>query len=64
MTLIPIYKTCLKCKIVYTWNPDVGRFGCPYCGGRGRRSSVLLDVIPRIKRKDKENESGTSKGGK
>lgn len=32
MTMMPMYKTCSKCKRKYSWNPDVGRMLCPYCG--------------------------------
>lgn len=36
MSIIPIYKICPRCKRSYSWNPDVGKVFCPYCGGLGR----------------------------
>lgn len=35
MTILPIIKTCPACHKKYSWNPDVGRFRCPHCGGLG-----------------------------
>lgn len=32
MTMVPMYKTCSRCKRKYFWNPDVGKMWCPYCG--------------------------------
>ena len=38
MSIVPMYKKCLRCKRRYSWNPDVGRMGCPYCGSLGQPS--------------------------
>lgn len=35
MTMVPMYKTCSRCKRKYSWNPDVGKMWCPYCGPLG-----------------------------
>jgi len=35
MTIRPMYKTCIKCKQIYSWNPSVGNMWCPYCGPVG-----------------------------
>lgn len=35
MTMIPIYKKCSRCKMIYSWNPDVGKIMCPFCGKPG-----------------------------
>ncbi len=35
MTMMPIYKICARCKRRYSWNPDVGKMWCPYCGPLG-----------------------------
>jgi hypothetical protein len=32
MSMLPVFKRCLKCKRKYSWNPDVGKMWCPYCG--------------------------------
>ena len=36
MTMVPLYKKCPRCKRSYSWNPDVGRMWCPYCGPLGK----------------------------
>lgn len=36
MTMVPMYKKCPRCKRRYSWNPDVGRMWCPYCGPLGQ----------------------------
>ena len=47
MTMKPIYKTCLKCKKTYLYNPDVGQgLYCPYCMGIG-----TLKAIKKINKK-------------
>lgn len=35
MTMIPMYKTCPRCKRKYSWNLDVGKMWCPNCGSLG-----------------------------
>lgn len=35
MAMIPIYKTCSKCKRKYLWSPETGKMWCPYCGPLG-----------------------------
>ena len=32
MTMISVYKKCKDCGCVYSWNPSVGKIGCPKCG--------------------------------
>jgi protein-arginine kinase activator protein McsA len=32
MTIVAQWKICPKCKKKYSWNPDVGKIGCPRCG--------------------------------
>ena len=32
MTMVPMFKKCPRCKRKYSWNPDVGKMWCPYCG--------------------------------
>lgn len=32
MSIIAEYRRCLKCGKIYSFNPDVGHFGCPNCG--------------------------------
>ena len=34
MTMIPIIKVCPLCGRKYSFNPDVGKLFCPYCGHR------------------------------
>ena len=52
MTIRPMYKTCTKCKLTYSWNPSVGRMWCPNCGtlgifgkrgdaGKGKKDNVF-----------------------
>lgn len=50
MTIIPMYKTCPKCHKRYSWNPDVGRFNCPYCGGIGRPGKLLKAILTKRKK--------------
>lgn len=33
MSIVPIWRRCLKCHRMYDWNPDVGNYKCPYCFG-------------------------------
>lgn len=35
MTIFPELKTCPDCHKKYSWNPDLGHFRCPNCGGLG-----------------------------
>lgn len=35
MTMVQMYKKCSRCKRRYSWNPDVGKMWCPYCGQLG-----------------------------
>lgn len=39
MTIVPDFKKCPVCHKRYSWNPDVGRFFCPYCGGIGLKTA-------------------------
>lgn len=52
MTIVPMYKTCHKCHKKYSWNPDVGKFNCPYCGGLGKQGNLLEKILSN-KKKDK-----------
>lgn len=52
MTIVPMYKICPKCHKKYSWNPDVGKFSCPHCGGLGKPGK-LLEKILSAKKKDK-----------
>lgn len=55
MTLVPERKTCPKCHRKYSWNPDVGKFFCPYCLGMGTPLTNLADrVFNKKKRSDSE----------
>lgn len=36
MTMVPMFKKCPRCKKRYSWNPDVGKIRCPYCGSCGQ----------------------------
>ena len=45
MTMVPMWKTCPKCHKKYDWNPDVGRFACPYCRGLGNPGKTILKKI-------------------
>lgn len=51
MTMVPMWKKCPKCHNSYNWNPDVGQFKCPYCGGVGMPLSNLMDLILKKKKK-------------
>lgn len=53
MTLLPMWKKCPKCHKKYDWNPDVGRFFCPYCYGLGKQKKFdLKGVLGRKKEGD------------
>lgn len=45
MTMAPIWKICPRCHRRYDWNPDVGRFGCPYCHGLEKTIGKIVDTI-------------------
>jgi len=32
MSIVAEYRRCPKCGRIYSFNPDVGKFACPYCG--------------------------------
>ena len=53
MTMMPMYKICPKCRKKYSWNPDVGKFFCPYCHGLGEEKGTLLGRIFGDKKKEK-----------
>ncbi|MBO5351771.1 MAG: hypothetical protein J6J42_12885 [Lachnospiraceae bacterium] len=33
MSIIMEIRKCPSCGKRYSWNPDVGKMKCPYCGG-------------------------------
>ncbi len=45
MSLRPLYKKCPVCKMVYSWNPDVGQMFCPYCTGKKAMPKGLKKII-------------------
>lgn len=53
MTMVPEWKTCPKCRKKYSWNPDVGQFKCPHCGGLGKKNGILPKLFMGSKKKDK-----------
>lgn len=53
MTIMPMWKRCHKCHRMYSWNPDVGKMNCPYCGGFGSGNGKLLNILLGGKKKDK-----------
>lgn len=52
MTMVPMYKKCPRCKRKYSWNPDVGKTWCPYCGLQGIPRARDLS-LKKIKKKEK-----------
>lgn len=53
MTIIAEWKKCPECHKKYSWNPDLGRFRCPHCGGLGKKNEGPLDLFLGNKKKDK-----------
>lgn len=53
MTMVPMWKTCPKCHRKYDWNPDVGKFNCPYCHGLGTPG---MNILKKIFGKKKDND--------
>lgn len=55
MSIVPIWRRCLKCHRMYDWNPDVGNYKCPYCFGiekvKGGKLSNWLKKKQKMKRK-------------
>ena len=52
MSLVPIIKKCPKCKMKYSWNPDVGEgLFCPHCAGMGVPPKSTLESIWRKNKK-------------
>lgn len=50
MTLVAMNKKCPTCHRLYQWNPDVGKFTCPYC-----RRKVLRGYLKKwLKKKRKD----------
>lgn len=53
MTIHAIYKKCLNCGYIYSWNPDVGLWKCPKCGSANGftvdRSMQDLSLANRIR---------------
>ena len=45
-------KRCPECKKRFTWNPDVGKFRCPYCFGLGKtkKEGLLSKIKKHIKK--------------
>lgn len=52
MTIMPMYKICSKCRKRYFWNPDVGRFCCPDCGGLGKPGKLLEKILAAKKKEE------------
>lgn len=51
MTIVPMMKRCPVCHKRYSWNPDVGQFRCPYCGGNGEaKKDILRGLIEKLKK--------------
>lgn len=56
MSFVPIMKKCPKCKMKYSWNPDVGEgFYCPHCADMGMPPKSTLETILR-KSKEKNKK--------
>lgn len=64
MTIVPMYRRCPMCKRMYSWNPDVGRFVCPYCcfGGTKIIGRKLIEGIKQALRKQKPFRSEEPSG--
>ena len=46
MTMMPKWKTCPKCRQIYSWNPDVGQTECPSCREKFmQKTHKLFDII-------------------
>ena len=54
MTIMPHWKTCPRCHKQYSWNPDVGVMGCPYCMEKDRKR---VEKIRKIFGKDKDQDN-------
>ena len=59
MTIVPELKTCPVCHKKYSWNPDLGHFRCPHCGGLGIGKKNIVEKIFG----KKEDSSGSVKRG-
>lgn len=55
MSIRPSYKFCFKCRKWYSWNPDIGKMGCPYCQGK-----AVKDFLRHVMGKGKEMIRGVS----
>lgn len=45
MTFVSMWKICPGCHRRYDWNPDAGRFNCPYCRGFEATIGKIADTI-------------------
>ena len=43
MSILPMYRKCIKCKKEFSMNPSVGKIRCPYCGSLG---GMPIDDVP------------------
>lgn len=57
MTILPMIKTCPACRKKYSWNPDVGHFKCPHCGGLGDgKKHVFRKLL--VRKTKSQNKNG------
>lgn len=58
MTIVPMRKRCPVCHKSYSWNPDVGQFRCPHCGGIGEaKKEILSGVIEKLKKGQEKKDT-------
>jgi Zn finger protein HypA/HybF involved in hydrogenase expression len=51
MTFVPEKRKCNVCGHVYSWNPSIGKIGCPRCGSLDNTVvSINGFSIPKIKK--------------
>jgi len=46
MSLLPDWRICPHCHKKYSFNPDVGKFNCPYCShpALGGKADISLKI--------------------
>lgn len=56
MSLRPVHRRCPVCKMMYSWNPDVGQIFCPYCIGKKAMPKGLIKLLVKYLNRRKSDE--------
>lgn len=53
MSALPMYRTCVKCGKMYSYNPSIGDLGivCPYCHAPQTPTGLIRNIFNLFNRK-------------